>query len=1173
MLFSKFVFFNFIKDKKIILIFIYKMKNFLFKEKFNRIFRLQIKSTQSERNELTEDFTLEHNNDLNLRYIFILIFVIISVLPSISSAQSPVTVRMVDENIPTYLSGSPDPNPMFFFGRGTQGAEQRIYPYPLYDNLTNKKSDRTYHLIYLENEYVKISVLPELGGRLFSAVDKTNNYNFIYPQHVIKPALIGLTGAWISGGLEWNIPHHHRASTFSPVQYSIENGTDGSKTIWVGELEIRHRMRWAVGYTLRPGSSIVECNVRIINRTPVENTMLCFANIAVSINEDYQVIFPPSTQWSTGHSKRSFKSWPLVEGVDVSWYKNNKSSNSWFAVNYEDDFVAGYDHGKNAGILNIADHNIVAGKKFFTWGVGNKWDKILTDDDGPYLEIMVGAYSDNQPDYSWLQANEERSFVMSLFPFRGIDGVKNANLDAAVNFDVKDGMAVYGFYTTKAYPDAIVTLKSGDKILSKESISINPGKPYAKELVLSAGQDEHELRVSISAGGHELIAYSPVVLNPTPKPAGYIEPKEPEQIKNNEELFLAGQRIDQFHNPTLDADPYWAEVLRRDSADVEANTGMGRLCLRNAKYALAEKYFNKAIQRLTAQYTIPKDVEPIYYLGVAMKAQGRFDAAYTAFYKATWKQEWKAPAYYSLAEIASIQGKYVTALEHVNHALDANAYNVRAYVLKSALLRHSNRNDEALKLVTFAKEKCDPLDTQLMTEQWLASKDANAAEALFTTLKDHPIDAEEIAAGYFNSGLWSDGIKVLSELIGQTKDKAKISPLVYYYSGYFAEKLGESQKSEELRKQASQQPLDYVFPFQQEEISILRSAIHANPKDARAQYYLGNLLYDWQPEEAIILWEKSSVLDPTASITWRNLAIAYSHQTTEGSKNKAIACMEKAVSLPNPYPTHFSELDQLYKSEGTPVEKRLAVLEKNQKIASKKDDALGAMINLKIFTGKTDESISLLKSRTFSIWEGGSAFNTGQAWADAHLIRGLNYFNKKKYSEALNDFQTALTPPENLRAEGLSSRKNQITYWIGNAYAALGEKDKATQSWNDIVASETHTKLGSGEKRRFNNPQEQIYFIALAKKKIDPKANVENDFQKLVENQSNTTSKATADDLAYQFVMTERKTLDSLAYPHYISGLGFSGLGEKVKAREELNAALLASPDFLSAKIAIDQLK
>ena len=110
-------------------------------------------------------------------------------------------------------------------------------------------------------------------------------------------------------------------------------------------------MRWAVGYTLYPGSSVLECKMRIINGTPVENTMLCFANVAVPPNDNYQVIFPPSTQWSTGHSKRSFQPWPVTDnGVDVSWYKNNKNSASWFAVNYVDDFIAGYDHGLNAGI-------------------------------------------------------------------------------------------------------------------------------------------------------------------------------------------------------------------------------------------------------------------------------------------------------------------------------------------------------------------------------------------------------------------------------------------------------------------------------------------------------------------------------------------------------------------------------------------------------------------------------------------------------------------------------------------------------------------------------------------------------------------------------------------------------------------------------------------------------
>src|ERR1019366_5148410 len=257
-----------------------------------------------------------------------------------ASAASEPGVKVWEENIviPTYLAGDPEPNPMFFFGRSSQGAQGPVYPYPMYDTLTARKVDKTYRMVRLENEYIRIGILPEIGGRIFEGVDKTNNYNFIYRQHVIKPALIGLIGAWISGGLEWNIPHHHRASTFLPVQYRTEANADGSKTVWVGELEVRQRMRWAVGYTLRPGSSVLECSVRIINRTPLPYSMLCFANVAVNANDDYQIIFPPDTQWVTYHAKREFSQWPIshqrysgadfTAGVDVSWYKNHFNANS-----------------------------------------------------------------------------------------------------------------------------------------------------------------------------------------------------------------------------------------------------------------------------------------------------------------------------------------------------------------------------------------------------------------------------------------------------------------------------------------------------------------------------------------------------------------------------------------------------------------------------------------------------------------------------------------------------------------------------------------------------------------------------------------------------------------------------------------------------------------------------
>ncbi|MHC4728199.1 MAG: DUF5107 domain-containing protein, partial [Planctomycetota bacterium] len=367
----------------------------------------------------------------NKYFTKLVILLITSNIFLVTPIQADSTVKIYEEPlvIPTYEIGQPDPNPRFYTGRTYQGAQGRVYPYPMQDVLTDTRRDKTYKAVYLENEYVQICVLPEIGGRVFAALDKTNNYDFLYRQHVIKPALIGMLGAWISGGIEWCIPHHHRATTFMPVDYTLQENPDGSKTVWVGEIELRHRMKWIIGITVYPEKSYMEATIKIINRTPFVNSILCWANVAVHANPDYQVLFPPGTEYATYHGKNQFARWPVshefysgvdyTKGVNLSWWKNHPSPISFFAWNYQDDFFAGYDHGKQAGTAFIANHHIAPGKKLWEWGPGPRgqmWDRILTETDGPYIEIMAGAYSDNQPDYSWIQPYEVKIIKEYWYP-------------------------------------------------------------------------------------------------------------------------------------------------------------------------------------------------------------------------------------------------------------------------------------------------------------------------------------------------------------------------------------------------------------------------------------------------------------------------------------------------------------------------------------------------------------------------------------------------------------------------------------------------------------------------------------------------------------------------------------------------------------------------------------
>lgn len=1084
----------------------------------------------------------------------------------------PARIWVESQEIPTYLVDAPDKIPRFYEGRAYQGAQGRIYPYPIYESLSDTRVKEAYDVVCLENEYIKLELLPRIGGRLFSALDKTNGYDFIYKQHVIKPALIGMLGAWISGGIEWNFPHHHRATAFMPVDYVMQENEDGSSTVWIGELEIRHRMKFMLGVTVYPGRSYFEVTFRPYNRTPFVHSFLYFANTGVHTSEEYQVIFPPATQFGTYHGKNQFISWPISHGiynrvdytggVDVSWWKNHPEWTSIFCWNYEDDFVGGYDHGKEAGILLFSNHHIAPGKKFWTWSTGPRgqmWDEALTESDGPELELMIGGYSDNQPDYSWIQPYESKFLRQYFYPIREIGPVKNANLEAAVNLELdtvpagnrnRQPVARVGFNATSERKGAVVRLRIGEKVLFTQSIDIDPSHPFIKEIPVPAGTHETDLAVVlVSREGEELISYTPVMPEESEMPEVAVPPAPPREIETVEELCLAGQRLEQFYNPSFDPEPYYQEALKRDPENYRVHTAYGLMKLRNGLFEEAEDHLQRAVNRITGNHTKARDGEAYYYLGLSQRFLGKNKEAYDNLYWATWSQAFHSAAYYQLAELACMEGNYGGAMEYLNRSLATNAHHTGASNLKAALLRTMGLYERAVILASETYQY-DPLDFWSMCESCFcleAIGDSVGSARVKKILKERAHGYVqtylELAIDYANAGFWEEAIRVLEEIYLEGDTDREAFPMTYYFLGYFWLNKGDKETALAYFTQAAEQSSDYCFPFRLESIGILKQASGLNPGDPKSPFYLGNLLYDHQPEAATKAWERSVALDDGFWLTHRNLGMAYNR--AEQDKSRAIEQYRKAISLKPDDQRLLYELDLISAAGREDPESRLQLLKEHYRVISDNNvcDALSREVMLLVQLERYEEALSVMEENRFKQWEGiNKAYNS---YVDAHLFLGLELMRAGDYQAALKHMESAGKFPENMMVAKpyRGGRTGQVHYFKGRLYDAMGDPERAESEYEICVQERVSLGL-----------DEYHYFRALAQKELGREEAAGETFDRLIELGERRLQSGETDFFAK---FGEKETAeDRLADAYYLMGLGYRGKGMDEKASRMFSEAV-----------------
>lgn len=1067
-----------------------------------------------------------------------------------------VTLMHKTLTIPTYGTTAPEKNPMFLENRAYQGSSGKVYPYAVTEGVANTKHDQDYHAVIMENQYIQVTFLPELGGRIQRMLDKTNNYDFVYYNHVIKPALVGLAGPWISGGIEFNWPQHHRPDTFMPINYYTQSHADGSKTLWMSDVDRMYGTKILVGFTMFPDKAYLKIDETFSNPTALPQTFLWWANPAVAVNDHTQSIFPPDVHAVFDHGKRAVSKFPIATGeyykvdysagVDISRYKNVPVPTSYMAAHSNYDFLGNYDHHKRAGLLHVADHHTSPGKKQWTWGngdFGQSWDHQLTDDDGPYIELMVGTFTDNQPDFTWLAPHEEKHATEYFMPYKVVGAVKNATIDAMVNLEKHADTVHLAAYATSEFADATIELLQADQVIWSTTTTLSPIKPFETTQGHITGPASSLSVVVKAATGRELVRYSPEApkIEPVPDPAKAIA--APEQLRTNDELFVAGQHLEQYRHASFRPEAYYQEGLKRDPDDERINDAYGLLLYRRGLFSEAQQYYERALKRQDAHNTNPTSGAVRYHLALALLMQGQNKAAYDDFYKATWSADTQSVSFIALAKLKLRDNAPAAAVALLDQALLRNYHDLQARALKAHALRLLGQ-DTAAKQVLADSLTIDESASALLYERAQFSDGAAYKMKLADFINTRLNDVLALAQLYLEAGQYQDALQALTYYQPD-------SPLKAYYQAYAALQAGDVAAAKQFAQAGAAMSPDYVFPNRLFDILVLQAMQRLVPDNGYVPYFLGNLFYDRRVyDQAISLWERASQLIPDYALVHRNLSIAYFNKLNQPQKAKAE--LEQAVALDPHNARLIFELDSLYQKLNKPLTERLAFLQDHAAQVEARDDSYIQLVTLLNETGQYQAAYDKIMARQFHPWEGGEGkVSTQYEYALVELAKQDLKANAAQ--AAIDKLKRALQYPRSIGEGKLPiAHDTIINYYLGLAYAQLGDQAAATQ-WlkQATIGLDAPTAM-----MYYNDqPADTIFYQGLAYEQLGQPDKAAGEYYKLIDyGEKHLFDEFTMDYFAVSLpdalLFDEDYQARNQVHCYYLLALGYLGLGQQARADE-----------------------
>jgi tetratricopeptide (TPR) repeat protein len=966
--------------------------------------------------------------------------------------------------LPTYLIKNENPNPVFH----SQYGVAYIYPYTLLDHIDQHPTPKKYHTLILENRYLRVTVIPDLGGRVYSVFDKVSQRDVFYKNNVIKFSPLAIRGAFFSGGIEFSFPVAHAPTTADRVNWALRQNTDGSASVSFGGIEHISRLRWMVTLTLFPDRCALAQDVVLSNPYFLPGRFHYWTNASLEADDQTEFIYPfrrvrsyefaGSAPWPYARldlihhdpglpGMEGTPKWPVEHMHDpfnFRWQKNILTHISIFGRDVAWNFFGAWQHSKNYGYIHYADHQDVAGMKLWSWGkapIGVVNQSALTDDGSIYAETQCGAM-ETQLDFDFLTPFSMKSWREWWIPLRQIQGLTCASSEIGANIRLKpiDQENAYEFLVgvcpARSLNQVSIELSTPDEVLISDHCNLTPENPrMITHPIDSRKINDKPLRIVVrDSVGNYLLEYT---LDRETTNNKYEHQKSVHFAHTDSDDYQQGFYYEKLDQRDLAIQSY-LKAIKKSPNHPGAHFRLGLLYLRAVDFQKASVHFQTALANNMEDAN--------YYLALIEINQNRIDPALKYLDALPATSSLYAPAQVYQTGIKIRQQQFSDTIPVLKHIRGENINFSAIHTLLGIAYRKSGNTTNALDHLQTVIQ-IDPLNHIALRELAILTSKDEYRETLKRLLNDDRQYILDLVCFYIDFGLLEDALQILDDFGCDYS-----YPMIGYLGYWVCKTLKQDNYAEKWLQQAINGKSDYVFPSRLEEIIALITALQQNPSDLKAKYYLGNFYYARQRyDEAIQLWEEAVSGMSNFDVLFRNLGWAIWKQ--KNNIPLAIEYFEHALSINPLNQDLYLHLDQLYKL-GDQSEKRQILLEKIKTLPNLREDVRKRSILMLVELGRHDEAIEIMHKEKFVPLEMDQTFH--DVYVRAYLQRAEQYIRSGLVYKAIEDYQKALEYPINLGVgQPPDLNQAQIYYQLGLAYESIGRYIDALKAWH-CAAREHH---------------------------------------------------------------------------------------------------------------------